>query len=292
MQLKNSLANISLASKLFVSFGVIVFMLLLSSLVVQGVVVSLPISAVAVMRLSLFLQSSITFVASSLLLAYLLFDEQPMQFLSLTRVPSGMPLLLVFLSMVAVIPTINFLSEWNDGMKFPARFSELEMWMRSVEESSRQFSSLLLDTKNMVAFLLNIFVLAVMAGLGEELFFRGIFQKLLQNNMRITLFSVWISAFVFSAIHFQFYGFVPRLLLGALLGYLYLWSGNLWLAIFAHLLNNAFVVIFAYAIQFFPHLEWIETIGTGASGIYFAIGSLIVTSTLLYWLRRYYRNDA
>lgn len=287
---KNSFAKASLRKKLLLSFGLLLFMLLLSSFAVQGLGL-LSLGMATTIRLSLLVQSVLTFIVTPLLLAQL-FDSRPFVYLSLQKAPSGRPLLLIFLAMVAVIPTINFLAEWNNSVTLPARFSELETMMRTLENNSEAVTMQLLSTRNFAVVLLNIFIVGVVAGLGEELFFRGIFQNLLQKHTRMAVFAVWISAFVFSAVHFQFYGFVPRMLLGALLGYLYLWSGNLWLAIFAHFLNNTFVVLFAYAIQYYPSLEWMESIGTGEGGIYFALASICITSTLLYLLRRNYRNVA
>ena len=85
-----------------------------------------------------------------------------------------------------------------------------------------------------------------MAGLSEEIFFRGFIQRLFIENKLNHHLAIWFTAILFSAIHLQFFGFVPRVLLGAVLGYLYFYSGNLWLSIIAHTVNNGFAVVMAY----------------------------------------------
>ena len=103
--------------------------------------------------------------------------------------------------------------------------------------------------------LINLLVLAILPAIGEELTFRGVLQQLLYgqlstlNVQRSTLnnhLAVWVTAFIFSFIHFQFYGFIPRLLLGALLGYALLWSGNIRYSMIMHATNNALSVLLFY----------------------------------------------
>jgi predicted HTH transcriptional regulator len=92
----------------------------------------------------------------------------------------------------------------------------------------------------------NLIMIGLLPAIGEELFFRGILQRIFVDWSKSKHWGVWITAIIFSAVHMQFLGFVPRLLLGALLGYLYVWSGSLWLPIIAHFVNNAAAVILTY----------------------------------------------
>nr|WP_256471379.1 CPBP family intramembrane glutamic endopeptidase [Solitalea agri] len=96
---------------------------------------------------------------------------------------------------------------------------------------------------------LNLFMMAVLPAIGEELLFRGVAQRLFIDTFKNANAGIWVAAIVFSALHFQFYGFLPRMLLGVLFGYLFYWSGNIWLAVFAHFVNNATVVVFSYLFQ-------------------------------------------
>lgn len=92
-------------------------------------------------------------------------------------------------------------------------------------------------------------VIAIIPGIGEELLFRGVLQNSLHRVTKNKHIAIWVAAFLFSAIHIQFYGLVPRMMLGAVFGYLYVWSGNLWYPMIAHATNNGLAVIIAYASQ-------------------------------------------
>ena len=110
--------------------------------------------------------------------------------------------------------------------------------------------------------LFNIFLIAFIPAMGEELFFRGALQGALRDWKGIKT-AIWITAIVFSAIHLQFYGFVPRMLLGAFFGYLIFWSNSIWPAVLAHFVNNVMAVIFYYFKYNGYKLPDIDTIGTG-----------------------------
>ncbi len=89
----------------------------------------------------------------------------------------------------------------------------------------------------------NLIILAVLPAAGEEMIFRGVIQRMLGRILRRGDMAVWLAAFIFSAMHFQFYGFIPRFILGLVFGYLYYWTGNLWLPVTAHIINNSVTVI-------------------------------------------------
>jgi membrane protease YdiL (CAAX protease family) len=94
--------------------------------------------------------------------------------------------------------------------------------------------------------ILNLFIIAILPAVGEEFFFRGVLQKILIKLFKSGHVGIWVTAFIFSAIHFQFFGFVPRFILGLIFGYLFFWSGTLWLPVISHFINNAVPVIMAY----------------------------------------------
>ncbi len=96
---------------------------------------------------------------------------------------------------------------------------------------------------------------------------------------------IWVSAILFSALHMQFYGFFPRMLLGAFFGYLLLWSGSLWLPIIAHFVNNCVAVIFYYLKFNGIKVVDIEIIGTGET-LWLGILSGIVCVFLGYLIRK------
>jgi uncharacterized protein len=155
-------------------------------------------------------------------------------------------LLLPVLITLAVIPVNGFFIDWNKNMNFPDFMSGIENWAMAKEKSLEELTLFLTNLTGIPELLLGIIVFALLPGIGEEYLFRGILQKFFEKKYQNLHVAIWLSAIIFSAIHFQFYGFVPRVLLGALFGYLYAWSGNLVVPIIAHFTNNATTVILIY----------------------------------------------
>lgn len=157
--------------------------------------------------------------------------------------------LLTIVIMLSFGPLLELSSELNKSMKLPGFLKELEDWMLSQEQKMAELTKQLLKMESVNILLVNLLMLAVIPGLGEELIFRGCLQKIFARWTGNHHVAIWITAIIFSAIHFQFYGFIPRMLLGAIFGYLLVWSGSLWLPILAHFMNNAIAVITAYVYQ-------------------------------------------
>ena len=139
-------------------------------------------------------------------------------------------------------------------------------------------------------FILAIFVIAVIPGIGEELLFRGFLQNILRRIFKNDHVAIWTAAIVFSAIHFQFYGFIPRVLLGALFGYLYVWTGNLLIPICAHFINNSVSLIALYIYQ--KGLTDIDVESTEAlPTVYVLIFSALFVVTLAYFKNYLAKNN-
>jgi len=115
--------------------------------------------------------------------------------------------------------------------------------MRNAENNAQKITEAFLVTHSLGGVLLNICMVAIIPALGEELVFRSILQKLFHQMTKNIHIAILISAILFSAMHFQFYGFIPRVLLGVFFGYLYYWSNSIWLPIFAHFINNTGAVL-------------------------------------------------
>jgi membrane protease YdiL (CAAX protease family) len=118
--------------------------------------------------------------------------------------------------------------------------------MKAKEDNATHLIDLLIASNTFGIMIFNVFMLAVIPAIGEELIFRGVFQKIFYSLFKSGHLAIWITAFVFSALHFQFFGFIPRFILGLLFGYLFYWSGTLWLPVISHFVNNAVPVIGAY----------------------------------------------
>lgn len=213
------------------------------------------------LRLLQLIQSIAVFILPAIVLAYLCSNNAKV-FLSLDKPVNWVAVLFVILFMILIVPFINLLGDLNQRLVLPDALSGLEKMMKSSENDTAALTEKFLNVHNLPALFFNIFLIAIIPAIGEELFFRGAIQGVLRRKLNVKL-AIWITAVVFSAIHMQFYGFVPRMLLGAFLGYLLVWSGNLWLSIVAHFSNNVLAVIFYYLKNNGYKVTDIDTIGTG-----------------------------
>ncbi|WP_461789002.1 CPBP family glutamic-type intramembrane protease [Pedobacter sp.] len=158
-------------------------------------------------------------------------------------------LILVAILSICWMPVMGLAMEWNQKMVFPQFLKGLENWMRFLEDAGAKTTEAILKMKNAGDLIVNLFVIAVTPAICEEFIFRGAVQRTIFRIKTNPHIAIWISAIIFSAIHLQFFGFIPRLLLGAAFGYVYYWTGSIWYAVFAHFLNNAYAVCVAYYLQ-------------------------------------------
>jgi membrane protease YdiL (CAAX protease family) len=156
---------------------------------------------------------------------------------------------MILLIMVVCMPFMEWTALWNQKMQFPEFLKFVEVWMKAKEEEAMRMTIILLSVANVWDFMLNLFMIALLPAVAEELMFRGGVQRSFSRMFANPHVAIWFTAFIFSAIHMQFYGFLPRILLGAAFGYIYLWSGSLWYAMLAHFLNNGFAVCMAWYMQ-------------------------------------------
>jgi len=167
----------------------------------------------------------------------------PMKALGLTRSPKNIQALLIVPIVFSAAVVSGFIYEWNSSLKLPERFSEFENRLQDLEAQAQVMTDAFLSTTTYTGLFINLIVVGVLAAVSEELIFRGLLQRIFLKWSGRKHLAVWLAAFAFSFIHLQFYGFLPRLILGAVLGYLYLYSGSLWAAIIGHFFNNAIAVV-------------------------------------------------
>jgi membrane protease YdiL (CAAX protease family) len=160
-----------------------------------------------------------------------------------------MIMLVTGLIVMSFMVTNSIFIEWNSHVKFPDFLKGFESWARKNETLAEQLTTFLTTFDSAGEFVLAFFIISILAGFSEELVFRGLLQPQLFRATHNIHAAIWISAFLFSALHMQFFGFIPRMLLGALFGYLYYWSNNLLVPMFAHALNNGFSVVALYLKQ-------------------------------------------
>lgn len=172
----------------------------------------------------------------------------------------------------------SFFIEWNINLQFPDYMSGFGDWAREKEDILKQLTLYIIEFDGFGYFVVVFLVVAILPAIGEELLFRGLIQKQINRISGNVHIAIWVSAFLFSAFHIQFFGFVPRLLLGAFFGYLYVFSGNLWYAILAHFVNNGFTLVMIYLYQnkiSSFDIQKTESIPLSVVGFAFIIGSTL-----------------
>lgn len=218
----------------------------------------------------------------------LIFIKQPIQELKVGHKLSSVNIFLVFILMYSLLPAMNWLVEWNQNLDLPEAFSSLENWLKSKEENAMELTHAFLKMENTSDLWVNLVLIAVLPAIGEELIFRGLVQKIINKNLSSPHLGIWISAILFSALHMQFYGFFPRMFLGAFFGYLYVWGKSLWYPILAHFINNATAVLIAYKLGIEGMEKQFDTLGASDDTfVYSILGSLIFA----FFLFRFYQRN-
>ena len=166
--------------------------------------------------------------------------------LSVLKIPRINEVILVIILAFCIFPITGFTGRLNSEIHLPDWLPGIKQWMIEKEDYATRLIDMLMTSDTFWIMLMNLLMIAVIPAIGEELIFRGVFQKIFCNFFKSGHLAIWVTAFVFSAIHFQFFGFVPRFILGLVFGYLFFWSGTLWLPIISHFVNNAVPVIGEY----------------------------------------------
>jgi membrane protease YdiL (CAAX protease family) len=231
------------------------------------------------LRYTQLLSSLSTFIIPALFLGYL-FAGNTGDYYGIRYAAPGKWFIAALLVMLTAIPLINLLVWLNEMIVLPDSFSRLEQQFRASEDAARKITELLINVDNPGGLFFNIFLMAVLAALGEELIFRGMVQKMLTRWTGNVHIAVVVTGFLFSMMHMQFYGFLPRWLLGVMFGYMLVWSGSVWLPVFAHFVNNALVVVAGYM----THKDYLpEDIGNyGAS--WTDIPVTLISSAICAWI--------
>ncbi|MFC2151371.1 lysostaphin resistance A-like protein [Bacteroidota bacterium] len=210
------------------------------------------------------------FIIPAFIIGYI-FNSKSTAYLKFNLI-SNRSFVLIFFIFLAAIPFINSLALLNEGMQFPEWLKGIEIWMREKETSAQKLTEAFLKMDSLSSLFFNIIMIGILPAVGEELIFRGVFQSLFAEWTKNIHVGIIIAAILFSAMHMQFYGFLPRMILGILLGYLFYWSGSIWAPILGHLVNNttAVIVYYFYADEMSRDIENFGA--TEGSFIYLIIG--------------------
>lgn len=223
------------------------------------------------LRIATLINDIIMFVIPPVICA-VVYSYRPAEYLRVASAPGPTPLILAVGTMICSIPMMNMIIEWNEGLSLPSSFAAMESWMREAEQRAGDTVNTLMGGSSAGSLILSILIVGVLAGFSEELFFRGGIQRLLVSGRVNPHVAIWVTAFLFSAIHLQFFGFFPRLLLGAFFGYLLYWTKNLWVPIVCHIFNNSIVAT----------VTWMTARGSATPGGLNEIGTAVSAHQLLW----------
>ena len=266
-------------------------LLVLLGLMFAGVIVASVLSVLMdkfEMLTMLTVQDVLGFIVPAVA-AMAIFYRRPLHAMCLDRAPGLKAILVVLVFEVLSLPAMNWLVNVNEAMTLPSWMSGIEQVMRTMEDSAADATEQLLDVNTLWQLISTVFVVGLMAGLSEEMLFRGAMQRTMQDSRMNAHAAVWITAILFSAFHMQFFGFVPRMVLGVWLGYLLVWTRSLWVPIIAHTLNNSTVVFFSYmANKGIIADDFGDNLGIPAPGEFpwLALLSLIASLALAIWAHR------
>lgn len=192
------------------------------------------------------INSSFMFIVPPIMYYYLTRKAHPMRDLGFRSLAQPWWLILIGVAVMFVsIPVTTRLTTWNESMSFGKNLSWLEDWIKSLEETAKAATEKMLNVNTISGLLLNLLIIALIPAFGEEMTFRGVLQQSLTRKLNPHV-AIILSAAIFSFIHFQFYGFLPRMFLGILLGYMFYITGSLWTSMLMHFFNNGTAVVLYY----------------------------------------------
>lgn len=238
-------------------------------------------TAISSLKWLQFLQTIGVFLLPALLGVWLWSDDhRPFRWLKMDRKSGWDIMVLAIVIMLCAVPGINLLAALNNALVLPDSMRFIEEYLRQMEEEAALLTERFLQADDVWGLLINIGLMALLPALAEEISFRGVLQQLLGGRTHV---AIWLTAFLFSAIHMQFYGFVPRMLMGALFGYMFVWTGSLWVPIVMHFVNNGIAVLCYYILSrdgIEMDMNYADTLGAGTTW-WLGLLSLLTVGILL-----------
>ncbi len=212
--------------------------------------------------------------------------RKPLEYLTLNKNPDDRLMISVLVLAVAILPVINLLGLWNESMKLPGFLTGIENWMKKTEDQAAVLTTAFLTVNSFPGYLVNVLMIVLIPAIGEEFFFRGALQKIFLRWFRNPHVAIFFVAILFSAFHFQFYGFLPRVVLGLIFGYLFYWSGNIWYPIAAHAINNFIPVSLTYFFRDKFDPAELDQVGTGSGSWLWAIPAILLSIAVITYFYR------
>lgn len=173
-------------------------------------------------------------------------SKKPLDFLGANKLPSLKAIIFAIALYAIFTPAMEWIVRWNQTLTLPDSMSAIYDAIKQLEAQAEDMTSKILINQSLLAMIVNVMALGILTGVGEEFIFRGTLQRILQLKPMNPHIAIFITAFMFSALHFQFFGFVPRFILGIFFGYLMYYTSSVWTSAILHAINNSSVVIVAY----------------------------------------------
>ncbi len=278
------LSALMLASVLMVLFAAIILMLPFTGIEILNRLGDFTDESLNLQRYMQVMSHIGLFIIPAVVFA-LLVNRNFLKYYDGERTPICRAIIFSALVMVVAIPLVYYLMQLNQQMSLPDSMSRIENWMRQAEDAAELLTEKFLNVSNIPALLFNLFMIAVIPAIGEEFIFRGAVQRVFFQWTKNIHVAVIIAAFFFSAMHLQFYGFLPRFVLGILLGYMFVYTGNIWIPVFAHFFNNTMAVILYYIAY---NSESIDPDAIGSSG--FSLSIVLLSMALVIFLMIHIKN--
>lgn len=237
MKLKGLFQHASVAKQLMILLLILLFSTSISSVISMALLkTSLTSNPTAFLQLNQFIAAITIFAFPAIACSYL-FSNQIKSYLVLYKA-SALKCLLVVISMLVITPFISLSGVLNQDIVLPNSLQALEKIFQMQESMMEQLTKQFFAEKTTLNLIRNILLIAITAAITEEFFFRGAILQIIAKTTKNRHIIIWVGAFIFSIFHFQFYGLIPRMLLGAYFGYLLFWSQSILLPIIAHFTNN------------------------------------------------------
>lgn len=231
-------------------------------------------------------QAFSVFILAPLIIAWILGGKKTFTFLGMEKLPVFRAILLSVAIILVSIPLVNALGVVNSWLQLPQSLSFIEQWMTQTEKTANDIVLAFLQPGNIYAVISNFLIMAIIPAFGEEMLFRGIFQKIFIQWTKNIFWGIFITSLLFSALHLQFFTFLPRLALGFLLGYLFVITKSLWVPIIVHLINNSLAICIAMFSGMPLNESYYDKVGTTHDTWIYIVLSVMGVSVLLFLLHQ------
>lgn len=266
--------------RIFLLAALLVFGLIIGSVlgVIFPIITGSDIMGLNSLRFMQISSQIFTFVLPPIVYA-LLIKENPFKSLGFNKTTITW-LFLGVAMMYAILPLNSVFAEWNANIKFPDSMTDFERLLQDMQERATEIMERFVNVTSIGGLILNLFMIAGLAALGEELLFRSIIQTSLIKVCKNAHIGIIIASAIFSIIHMEFYGLLPRFVLGMLLGYMYYYSRSIWIPIAMHFANNG-TIVFLYYLNNIGTIN-IDVESFGKTNIFVLILS-IIAMIALFW---------